>query len=249
MLALNHIYLEDCLTGMVKLPPRSVDLILCDLPYGTTRNPWDVVIPLEPLWACYERVLADAGVIVLTSAEPFTSVLVTSNLAMFRYDIIWEKTNPTGFFNAKKMPMRAHENVLVFYKKPGTYNPQKTSGHPRKVSSASHRRGCKLSSNYGNSVASTYDSTERYPRSVLQFASDKQTSKLHPTQKPVALFEWLIRTYTNPGDTVLDNCMGSGTTAIACMNTDRNFIGFETDPVYHEKSLQRIAEHPNYFLL
>ena len=240
---LNKIYNKDCLVGMKDISDKSIDMILCDLPYGTTKNKWDSIIDLGELWNHYNRIIKDNGAIILTAQTPFDKVLGVSNLKMLKYEWIWEKTSATGHLNAKKMPMKAHENILVFYKKPPTYNPQKTTGHERKVSTAKHKRNSKNSSNYGESSATTYDSTERYPRSVQLFSTDKQKSSLHPTQKPVALFEYLIRTYTNEGDTVLDNCMGSGTTAIACMNTNRNYIGFELDKDYYELANERIINH------
>lgn len=240
---LNKIYNQDCLDGMKTIKDKSVDMILCDLPYGTTKNKWDSIIPLDELWAHYSRVIKDNGAIVLTAQTPFDKVLGVSNLKMLKYEWIWEKTSATGHLNAKKMPMKAHENILVFYKKPPTYNPQKTTGHERKVSTAKHKRNSKNSSNYGESSATTYDSTERYPRSVQLFSTDKQKSSLHPTQKPVDLFEYLVKTYTNEGDLVLDNCMGSGTTAVACINTNRNYIGFELDKDYYDSSLVRIEQH------
>ena len=242
---LNKIYNEDCLVGMNDIPDKSIDMILCDLPYETTKNKWDLIIPLDELWNHYNRIIKDNGAIVLTAQTPFDKVLGVSNLKMLKYEWIWEKTSATGHLNAKKMPMKAHENILVFYKKPPTYNPQKTTGHERKVSTAKHKRNSKNSSNYGESSATTYDSTERYPRSVQLFSTDKQKSSLHPTQKPVALFEYLIKTYSNEGETVLDNCMGSGTTAVACMNTNRNYIGFELDKDYYELANERIINHKN----
>ena len=237
---LNKIYNEDCLVGMNDIPDKSIDMILCDLPYGTTKNKWDSIIDLDELWNHYNRIIKDNGAIVLTAQTPFDKVLGVSNLKMLKYEWIWEKTSATGHLNAKKMPMKAHENILVFYKKPPTYNPQKTTGHERKVSTAKHKRNSKNSSNYGESSATTYDSTERYPRSVQLFSTDKQKSSLHPTQKPVALFEYLIKTYSNEGESVLDNCMGSGTTAVACMNTNRNYIGFELEEKYYNIAKQRI---------
>lgn len=216
----------DCLKVMPTMPDQSVDMVLADLPYGTTRCAWDSPIPLEPLWVEYRRICR--GPIVLFAQTPFDKVLGASNLAMLRYEWIWEKTSPTGHLNAKKAPMKAHENVLVFYKRQPTYNPQKTSGHIRK-SAVKRGDGSPV---YGKQIldGQVYDSTERYPRSVLTFASDKQRSKLHNTQKPVALCEYLIRTYSNPGDLILDNCMGSGTTGVACQNTGRRFIGIESEP-------------------
>ena len=243
MIELNKIYNEDCLEGMKRIPDKSVDMILCDLPYGTTRNKWDSIIPLEPLWDQYERVIEDNGAIVLTAQTPFDKVLGVSNLKLLRYEWIWEKTTSTGFLNAKKMPMKAHENILVFYKKLPTYNPQKTTGHPRKVSTAEHKVGSKATSNYGEHGLTGYDSTERYPRSVQLFSTDKQKIAIHPTQKPVALFTYLIKTYTNEGETVLDTCMGGGTTAVSCIDTGRKYIGFEIGEKEFTDANERIAKH------
>jgi site-specific DNA-methyltransferase (adenine-specific) len=240
MIELNRIYNEDCLVGMRKIPDKSVDMILCDLPYGTTRNKWDSIIPLEPLWSEYERVIKDDGAIVLTAQTPFDKVLGASNLKLLRYEWIWEKTCATGHLNAKKMPMKAHENILVFYKQLPTYNAQKTSGHPPVHTYTKHTGD---GSNYGDTRLGIRGggSTERYPRSVLVFSTDKQRESYHPTQKPVDLFRYLIRTYTNPGETVLDNCIGSGTTVVAATLEGRNFIGFETDGGYVDVANERIA--------
>ena len=229
----------DCLKEMQLIGTGTVDLILCDLPYGTTQCAWDSVIPFQPLWEQYERIIKDNGAIVLTAAQPFSSILACSNLKLFRYEWVYEKPAATGFFNAKKHPLRAHENVLVFYKRQPTYNPQKTAGHPRKMAS---RVGAN-SECYGKAVKRTsYDSTERYPRSVQIFNSDKYKSNLHPTQKPVALMQYLIETYTNKGDLVLDNCMGSGTTGVACVTLERDFIGIELNQAYFDIAEQRINE-------
>lgn len=225
----GRILTGDCLDLLPSVPDHSIDMVLTDLPYGTTRNAWDSVIDLEALWAQLLRVTTANAAIVMTAQAPFTAVLAMSQLPLFKYEWVWEKTNASGHLNAKRQPMKAHENVLVFYRKQPVYNPQKTAGHPRKVSSVEHKRNSKLSTNYGDYQASGYDSTERYPRSVQVFAKDVQKSKLHATQKPVALFEYLIRTYTNPGQTVLDVCVGSGTTAVAARNLDRRFIAMEKD--------------------
>jgi len=219
----------DCLEILPTVEMASVDMVLCDPPYGITRNGWDKVIPFEPLWKEYRRVVKPNGAIVLFGCQPFTSALVMSNLKEFRYTLVWAKTAPTGFLNANRMPLRKHEDIVVFYRSLPTYNPQKTHGHPRKVATAVHKRKCKETTNYGKHGLSSYDSTERYPTSVLSFPSDKQKSAVHPTQKPVALLEYLIRTYTNVGETVLDNCAGSGSVGIACDNAGRNFIGIELD--------------------
>ena len=239
----------DCLELMKDISDKSIDMILCDLPYGqTARNKWDSVIPFEPLWEQYKRIIKDNGVIVLFGNGMFTADLMTSCKHMWRYNLIWEKTQPTGFLNANRMPLRSHEDICVFYKKLPTYNPQKTAGHARKVSTAEHKRSSKQSTNYNEVNNYSYDSTERFPRSVLKFAKDIQKSALHPTQKPVALLEYLIKTYTNDGDTVLDNCMGSGSTGVACLNTNRNFIGIELDEDYFNISKQRINETQNKIL-
>lgn len=243
----------DCLELMKDIPSKSIDLILCDLPYGTTRNKWGSVLDLDSLWEQYNRIIKEHGAILLFAQTPFDKVLGVSNLKDLRYEIIWQKTAPTGFLNAKKMPMKAHENILVFYKKLPTYNPQKTQGHARKVSSKSSRKKSVerhqeksefLASNYNSYGESQvgYDSTERYPLSVQIFAKDQQKENYHPTQKPVALLEWLIRTYTNEGDLVLDNCMGLGSTGVACVNTNRDFIGMELTEQYFEIAKERIEK-------
>ena len=236
MIELNKIYNEDCLEGMKRIPDKSVDMILCDLPYGTTRNKWDSIIPLEPLWEQYERVIKDNGAIVLTAQTPFDKVLGVSNLKHLKYEWIWQKTQGTGHLNAKKMPMKNHENILVFYKKLPTYNPQMREGQ-----SYYKQKSGVASSNYGSQIAVTSESNgNRYPLTIVPFKSDR---RLHPTQKPVALFEYLIRTYTNENETILDNCIGSGTTAIACMNTNRNYIGFELDESYYNIANERIEKY------
>ena len=232
---LNKIYNEDCLIGMEKIPDKSIDMILCDLPYGTTRNKWDAIIPLDELWQQYNRVIKDNGAIVLTAQTPFDKVLGVSNLKMLKYEWIWTKYSGTGHLNAKKMPMKNHENILVFYKKLPTYNPQMTKGTPYTQKSG------KASSNYNpQERVTTVNEGYRYPLTVQRFNNERG---LHPTQKPVTLFEYLIKTYTNEGETVLDNCMGSGTTAIAAINTNRNYLGFELDEEYYNASLDRIEEH------
>ena len=238
MIELNKIYNEDCLDGMKRIPDGSIDMILCDLPYGMTACKWDTIIPFEPLWAEYKRAIKIGGAIVLTAQSPFDKVLANSNIWQFRYEWIWEKEQGTGFFNAKKMPLKNHENVLVFYDSLPTYNPQMRLGFkPYKTKKGHHGE------NYGKQDTKeivTQSNGERYPLTVLQFDRDKQ--KLHSTQKPVALFEYLIKTYTNEGETVLDNCIGSGTTAIACINTKRNYIGFELDKQYCDIANERIQK-------
>ena len=225
----------DCLQAMCVIPDGSVDMILCDLPYGTTQNKWDSVIPFEPLWREYWRVLKPNGAVVLTAQPPFDKVLGSSQVKFLKYEWIWEKYQGTGHLNAKKQPMKCHENVLVFYREQCTYNPQVSEGKPYTQASG------RASKNYGSQrQVVTENKGERYPRSVLKIAHDKDL-KVHPTQKPVALMEYLIRTYTDEGETVLDNCMGSGTTGVACKNTRRNFIGIERDPEYFRIASDRIA--------
>jgi DNA modification methylase len=236
----NKLYFIDCLIGMKQIPDKSISLICADLPYGKTKNKWDSVIDLDKLWVEYERIIKDSGVIILFGQDKFSARLMLSNEKMHRYNIIWEKTTPTGHLNAKKMPLRSHEDILVFYKQLPTYNPQKTTGHERKVSTAHHKRDSKKTTNYGEHGLTTYDSTERYPKSVWKFATDKQKSALHPTQKPLKLIEEIIKTYSNEGDLVLDNCIGSGTTAIACKNLNRNFIGMENDIENFNNALIRL---------
>jgi site-specific DNA-methyltransferase (adenine-specific) len=228
----------DCLERMKEIPSGSVDMILADPPYGTTQCKWDSIIPLEPMWERLKRIIKPNGAIVMTAAQPFTSILVCSNLDMFKYDWVWEKPSAKGHLNAKKQPMRAHESILVFYNKQPTYNPEMTDGHTRKVS---FKRKELNSDVYNkNTTNVSYDSTKRYPRSVQLIKQDTQKCSLHPTQKPVALMEYLIKTYTNEGETVLDFTMGSGTTGVACINTEREFIGIEMDADFFQVATDRI---------
>lgn len=227
----------DCLELMQDIEAGSIDMVLCDLPYGTTRNKWDAVIPFEPLWEQYKRVCKPSAAIVLFSAEPFTSALIMSNPKMFRYDLIWEKGQGTDFLNANVKPMRIHENICVFYSERGIYNKQVTYSTPYKRSS-----GHNGTSNYG--MFSPYHFTDnpdgaRNPKTVIRFDAERG---MHPTQKPVKLLEYLIRTYTDEGETVLDNTMGSGSTGVACVNTNRNFIGIELDETYYETACKRIKD-------
>ena len=229
----------DCLERMKEIRDGSIDMILCDLPYGTTQNNWDSVIELDRVWVEYWRIVKPNAAIVLTAQTPFDKVLGVSQLRYLKYEWIWEKTTATGHLNAKKMPMKAHENVLVFYKNLPAYNPQKTTGHKPANSYTKHQDD---GTNYGKTKSgiSGGGQTDRFPRSVQLFQTDKQKSALHPTQKPVALMEYLIKTYTNEGETVLDNCMGSGTTGVACKNAGRNFIGIEMDEGYFNIAKERI---------
>lgn len=240
---INTITLGDCLEVMNLIEDKSIDMIFCDLPYGVTRNKWDSVIDLNKLWIHYERIIKPNGAICLMGQDKFSARLMLSNEKMHRYNLVWEKTSPTGFLNAKRMPLRSHEDILVFYNQLPTYNPQKTTGHKLKVSTATHKRNSKKTTNYGNHELKTYSSTERYPKSVLRFKSDKQKSSIHPTQKPVALVEYLIRTFTNEGDIVLDNCSGSGTTALACINSNRKYICIEMDADCYNDSVERITQN------
>ena len=234
---INAIYNMDCLDGMKLIPDKSIDMILCDLPYGTTKCKWDTVIPFEPLWEQYERIIKDNGVIALTASQPFTTKLINSNINLFKYEWIWEKSKATGFALCNKRPMKAHENVCIFYKKQPTYNPQKTEGKPYK-----QRLGTQESKEFSTGTKRNDNTTGlRYPRSVVYFkTAESEGKQVHPTQKPLALFEYLINTYTNEGELVLDNCIGSGTTAIACLNTNRNYIGFELDEKYYKTAVDRI---------
>ena len=240
---INGIYLGDCLELMPKhIDDNSIDMIFCDLPYGTTKCKWDSVIDLPKLWSEYDRVIKDNGVILLFAQSPFDKVLGASNLNLLRYEWIWEKTKATGHLNAKKMPMNAHENILVFYKNLPTYNPQKTSGHkPVNSYTKSIKEGTADGEVYGKTgVVSGGGNTDRYPRSIQVFASDTQKSKLHPTQKPLSLIEYMIKTYTNEGDLILDNTCGSGTTGLGAKNLNRNYIMMEQDPEYYETACKRV---------
>jgi len=243
-------YQGDCLVEMDKIADKSVDMILCDLPYGTTQNKWDSVIPFEPLWKQYERIIKYNGAIVLTASQPFTSALVMSNPKLFKYEWIWDKVVPTGHLNAKRMPMKVHESILVFYKSTPTYNRQMTD-KPKEY----QRPNRKLvkdafyeTKNYGDAKRGfAYDSdyTKTNPKTIIQFSNGNGYSKKnnHPTQKPVELMEYLIKTYTNEGETVLDNCMGSGTTGVACKKTGRHFIGIEKDKKYFEIAVSRVSAY------
>ena len=231
----------DCLELMKELPDSSIDLILCDLPYGITSNNWDAKISLNLLWKEYERIIKDNGVIALTASQPFTSILVISNLKIFRYEWIWIKNKGGSFFLSKKMPRKEHESICIFYKKQPTYNPimqERTEGGLDRVKYKIN--ASTTSANYGNSkTTNQYLSDQRYPSSWQKFNTE---TGLHPTQKPIALFEYLIKTYTNQGDVVLDNCMGSGTTGVACVQLNRNFIGYELSPEYFKIAEKRINE-------
>jgi len=244
----------DCIEKMAGIPDGTVDMILTDPPYGTTACKWDSIIPLEPMWEQLKRVIKPNGAIVMTASQPFTTMLIASNIKMFKYCWVWEKTQATGFFNAKIRPMVAHEDVCVFYAKQPVFNPQMTYGHKPTNNYTKRAEVQNKTEVYGkvNIDISGGGATSRFPRSVQVFASDKQKNKLngtiHPTQKPVALMEHLIKTYTNEGETVLDFTMGSGTTGVACESLNRTFVGIELDDVYFGIAKQRIENATNNLL-
>lgn len=240
---INNIYCGDCLELMPKMKTGMFDMILCDLPYGTTNCKWDAVISFERIWEQYERLIKPNGAIVLTASQPFTSALVMSNPKLFKYEWIWEKSKASNFLLAKKQPLKAHENILVFANGTPKYYPQKTQGKPY------YRGGVKEKHenpevsnnipNYHSHIRKSEDGM-RLPRSVQYFTTAEFDGKFHPTQKPIALFEYLIKTYTNEGELILDNCIGSGTTAIACKNTKRNFVGIEQEQKYVDVANERL---------
>jgi site-specific DNA-methyltransferase (adenine-specific) len=233
----------DCLELMKDIPDGSIDMILCDLPYGTTACKWDVIIPIEPLWEQYKRIVKDSGAIVLFGTEPFSSKLRLSNLKMYRYDIIWEKERPTNIFFMKKQIGKVHENISLFYRKQPSYNPimveRKSNNESKRDLLLYKNNGSKTHKKQTYRYSKTYKDDYRYPRSVIKINREKS---VHPTQKPVALLEYLIKTYTNESELVLDNCMGSGSTGVACQNLNRNFIGIELDAGYFEIAKKRIEE-------
>lgn len=237
-----QLMLGDCLERMREIPDGSVDLILCDLPYGTTACAWDSVIPFDPLWAQYRRIAKRNVAIVLTASQPFTSALITSNLSAFKYEWIYEKTNPKGFLNAKRRPLTAHENVCVFSYGTPPYNPQKWAIPEHLRTKRKHATSKTSGECYGSRELKRWeDDGSRFPTSVIGFSNRVgRGENFHPTQKPVALMEYLIRTYTKEGETVLDSCMGSGTTGVACRNTNRKFVGIEMDDGYFDIAKERI---------
>jgi DNA modification methylase len=227
---------------MGEIPDGSVDMILTDPPYGTTACKWDSIIPLEPMWEHLRRVIKPNGAIVMTASQPFTTTLIASNMAMFKYCWVWDKRRPSNPMLAKKQCLKVHEDIVVFYQAAGTYNPQgvfETDGKPRGGVKAS-----KTKLGFGDGIKKDYKQTRSgYPKSIISFGTDN-SKNVHPTQKPVALMEYLIKTYTNAGDTVLDFTMGSGTTGVACVLTGREFIGIELDPEYFKIAQKRIADTP-----
>ena len=256
MIELNKIYNEDCLEGMKRIPDGSVDCIVCDLPYGTTVCKWDSIIPFEPLWEQYLRVAKENAAIVLFSGEPFTSKLILSNIKLYRQKLTWLKTRPTNVMNAKKQFMNWTEDICVFYRSLPTYNPQMRTDGQFSGKIVQH-----LNESRKNGVHNGYQEKEGYihegngglfyPKTILEYsnAHQSQENHFHPTQKPVALIQYLIRTYSNEGDTILDNCMGSGTTAIAAIREKRNFIGFELNKEYYDKACKRIKLEQAQFTL
>lgn len=257
-----ELYQGDCLELMKNIPNNSIDMILCDLPYGcTARNKWDVIIPFEPLWEQYKRIIKDNGAIVLFGKNPFTSMMIMSNQDMYKYNLVWRKNLKTGNLNARKMPMGAYEDIMVFYKNPPIYNPQRI---PRTYQIPSGNKFNSKTTNYGKQKEIYIDRQSEWlmPDDVIDYEDSSSldaldlenemlyikcvhnsSGKLHPTQKPVELLEWLIKTYTNQNELVLDNCMGSGSTGIACLNTNRNFIGIELDEKYFNIAKERIEKY------
>jgi len=238
----SKVMFGDCLDKMKLIPDNSIDFICADLPYGKTKNSFDVVIDPVKLWEQYWRISKPNTAVLLFGQDKFSAMMMLSD-PNHRYNIIWEKTSPTGYYNARKMPLRSHEDMMVFYKKLPTYNPQKTTGHPRKVSTAKHKRNSKITTNYGTAPATSYDSTERYPKSVWRFKTDKQKNAIHPNQKPIALLEEIIKTYSNEGDMCLDNASGSGSFGEGCVNLNRNFILIEKDIVNYNDGKNRIVNY------
>jgi site-specific DNA-methyltransferase (adenine-specific) len=237
----SKIILGETIEEMSKLPDKSIDMILCDLPYGTTQCKWDSIIPFDKLWSQYERIIKPNGAIVLTASQPFTSNLIMSNPKLFRYSLVWEKSKSTGYLNSKKMPMRSHEDVLVFYKGLPTYNPQMVEGTPYDKGIA--HRPTEVYREQKGEIHVKNNTGLRYPRSVQYFKTAESEGKVyHPTQKPIMLMEWLIKTYTNENEIVLDNCIGAGTTAIAAIRTNRKYIGIEIDENYYNITKQRIED-------
>lgn len=235
-----RLFCDNMFNAFDNVESQSIDLLLTDFPYGTLnkRNEWDTIIDYPTFWNHIDRICKPTCPIISTAAQPFTSVLIASNYKDFKYTMVWEKSKATGYLNAKKQPLRAHEDIVVFYKKQPTYNPQMTQGTPYDKGTA-----VRDTEAYGVQTKEVHvknDSGLRYPRSVLYFKTAESEGKYHPTQKPVALYEYLIRTYSNEGDTILDPCMGSGTTGVSCLNTNRNFIGIEMEEKYFKIAQDRM---------
>ena len=234
----------DCLEIMPQIPDKSVDMILCDLPYEVTQNKADIKIPFEPLWKEYNRIIKDNGCIALFAQGIFYVDLVNSNRKMFKYDLVWDKILTSGFLNAKRMPLRQHEQIAIFYKKQPTYNPQMTEGKPSHSKGTLYKEKETVNNNYGEykAVDSDYNSTLKYPTSIIRFQKPHPSVAKHRTEKSIECLEWLIKTYTNEGNLVLDNCMGAGSCGLACKNTGRKFIGIELDENYYNIAKERINE-------
>ena len=246
-------YQGDCLVEMSKIADKSVDMILCDLPYNTTQAAWDLIIPFEPLWKQYERIIKDNGAIVITSAEPFTSALIMSKVELFKYRWTWNKSRPTNHLNAKKQPLRVIEDVCVFYKKQAVYNPQLRDRKRENIRTTNYIPDTSKNTLYGKvridykyNEGRVIDIEKGYPLDYIEIVgvgTNSKEGRFHNTQKPVELMEYLIKTYTNEGETVLDNCMGSGTTGVACKKTGRHFIGIEKDEKYFEIAVSRVSAY------
>lgn len=243
---INKSFFGDCLDIMPKFPNKIFDAIICDLPYNLTRNKNDILIPFEPLWCEYKRIIKDKGIIILFGQGIFYIDLVNSNRKMFKYDLIWDKEIVTGFLNANKMPLRQHEQIAIFYKKRGTYNPQFSIGQPLHSKGHSYKNKKHKNQNYGDFKMIDdlrKGDTKKYPKSIWKYRKPHPSISKHPTEKSILLLEELIKTYTNEGDLILDNCAGSFTTAIACVNTKRNFTCIEKDQNHFIKGLERIKEY------
>lgn len=242
----DYIKQGDCLELMKEIPDKSIDMILCDLPYGVTRNKWDKQIDLEKIWCEYKRIIKEKGAIVLFGQGKFFSDLINSNRKWYRYDLVWDKGIITGFLNAYKMPLRKHEQIGVFYKHLPTYNPQMTYGHKKIHKKGKLRTGkAEVNHNYGKfsrAITNREGKTDRFPTSIISITKRHPGVTNHPTEKPVELLEYLIKTYSKEGDLILDNCMGSGSTAIACIKTDRHYIGYEIEKEYYEIAKARIEK-------
>lgn len=231
---------EDFRNGHTKIKDKSVSLLFLDLPYGTTRNKWDTIIPFDQVWQVAYRILKPNGVVIFTAAGFFTAQVIMSEQSMYKYSLVWQKTTKSNFLNTKRQFLRSHEDIVIFYDKQPTFNPIKTSGHVRKISTADHKRNSSMTTNYGEAKKVDYDSTDRFSGSVLTFANDKQKSSINPTQKPVALLENLFGVFTRKDDLVCDFTAGSFSSAVACKNLGLNYIGFEIDTEQYNKALIRL---------
>jgi site-specific DNA-methyltransferase (adenine-specific) len=246
----KEILLGDCLELMKDIPNGSIDMILCDLPYGTTQNKEDIIIPFDKLWEQYERIVKDNSAIVLFGQGLFFVDLINSNRKLFRYDLVWDKQLTSGFLNANRMPLRVHENIAVFYKKLPTYNPQYTEGKPLHSKGKSYLNKEHKNENYGKFEMTDDNragSTQKHPKSIISFQKPHPSIAQHRTEKSIEMLEWLVKSYSNENDIVLDNTAGSGTTAIACLNTNRQFIVMEKEQKYYDIILKRVADFNKNF--